>query len=75
MLEFDKVVVVASLPQIDSLVFLSDSQDTESICNDIGDIAQEYDSFFVIVGEGEYTAIWGMYGIVPWLDRPVYRLV
>ena len=35
----------------------------------------DYDTFFVIVGDSDFLAIWGMYGIVPYLTKPVYRIV
>lgn len=54
--------------------FLVDTQDVEPIKQYFGDIAQDYDSFFVISDNGDYTAVWGMYNIVPWLDKPVYRI-
>lgn len=34
----------------------------------------DYDSFFVIVGEGDYDSVYGMEGIVPDLDKAVYKV-
>lgn len=33
-----------------------------------------YDQFFVIMGDGEFLAAWGMFGVVPTLTKPVYRI-
>ena len=49
--------------------------DTESIKEHIGESAKEYDTFFVPVGEGEYTEVWGIHGIVPRLDKIATRIV
>jgi hypothetical protein len=34
----------------------------------------DYDSFFVDVGEGEYLAVYGLHGIIPDNDKPVYKV-
>ena len=54
--------------------FIVDSQDTQSVKDYLGPIAAEYDSFFVIVDNGDYSAVWGMFNIVPWLYKSVYRI-
>jgi hypothetical protein len=51
---------VSGLPK--EAVFLVDSQDTESIYRDFNVSRDDYDSFFVVVGEGEYLKVWGMSG-------------
>ena len=59
------------------LVFVSDSQDVEAIKEHFGnhpDI-EDYDSFFVEVGDGEYTEVFGMEGIVPHYDKYVYDVL
>lgn len=57
------------------LIFVSDSQDVQAVKENLGRPAyREYDSFFVRVEEGEYTEVWGMHGIVPDLERQVYKL-
>lgn len=50
------------------------SQDCENIREYLGDSASEYDTFFVIVEDGDYAAVWGMYNSVPYLGKSVYRL-
>ena len=68
--------VVRNIPHDDSIIFVSDSQDVDAVKDHIG-LADEYDydSFFVVVANGDYTAVWGMVGIVPYLTKPVYRLL
>lgn len=57
-------------------VFVSDSQDTAAIKAEYPvAVVEDFDSFFVVVEDGEYTAIWGMYGIVPRNDKAVYRIL
>lgn len=52
--------------------FVSDSQDVSAIKDSIGPAAAEYDSFFVLVGDGDYIAVYGMDGSVPSLGKRVY---
>jgi hypothetical protein len=56
------------------LQFVSDSQDVAAIREAQGLILKDnqFDSFFV---NHDYTEIWGMFGIVPWHDRRVYRVL
>jgi hypothetical protein len=35
----------------------------------------DYDSFFVGIGDGDYTEVWGMHGTVPENSRTVYRVL
>lgn len=56
-------------------IFVSDSQDVIEIKNIVGEKAEPYDSFFVIVGDGEYKAVWGMVGIVPYLSKLVSKIL
>ena len=55
--------------------FVSDSQDVEAIKQDLGKRAHQFDSFFVVVGNGDYDAVYGMRGIIPWLWNTLTRLV
>jgi len=61
---------VKDLP--DTLQFISDSQDTEAVKKDFG---AEFDSFFVEIGDGDYLIVYGMYGIIPYLNKHVYKIV
>lgn len=68
-----RVTAVRMIPQ--SAQFVTDSQDVQAIKGHIGGIAYDYDSFFVIVGDGDYAAVWGMCGIVPHLSKLVTQLL
>jgi len=48
-----------------NMMFLSDSQDVTAI-KEIFSEFQDYDSFFVIIGEGDYIFLAGIEGIVPY---------
>lgn len=67
----------ATIADIDpALILVTDSQDVEAVreylpCGKTDD----HDSYFVRVGDGEYTEIWGFYGIVPILTKIAYRLL
>ena len=79
----DQITTVGSLnrlvpedhPDNDRLAFVSDSQDTAALRGHIGEErAEGCDSFFVLVGDGDYDAVWGMEGIVPGLHKSLDRL-
>ena len=57
-----------------ALQFISDSQDVEAIKGDFPGLADDYDSFFVLTGDGDYIEVWGMHGIVPVNSRMVARV-
>ena len=48
--------------------------DADFIKEYIGEKAQEYDTFFVKVENGDYSEIYGMYGIIPNLYKKLYRI-
>lgn len=53
----------------------TEEDDARAIKEHLGtEEAQEYDSFFVEILDGEYGEIWGFYGIIPTLDKTAYRL-
>lgn len=64
---------VGSLPN--ELLFVSDSQDVKVIKEHIGETANDYDAFFVNVSDGDYTEVWGIVGIVPYLSKLTSRLL
>lgn len=79
MVEIGEFTTVDKIP--DNLVFSDLSQDAsfirEYIPNfDSGGVQfdNDFDSFFVETLDGDYGAVYGMYGIVPWLDREVCRI-
>lgn len=55
----------------ESCQFVTDSTEVDHLNRQI-DGGASFDSFFVEVGDGEYTRVYGMYGIVPHNDRTVY---
>lgn len=67
------MTAVAALPT--ELQFVSDSQDVQAVRESLGEIAAEYDAFFVNVGDGEYTEVWGIVGIVPYNTKLTTRLL
>jgi hypothetical protein len=58
----------------DKWKFVSDSQDTQAVKENIGQIAMEFDSFFVKIGEGEYLEAWGIHGIIPYTNKTAYQI-
>jgi hypothetical protein len=56
--------------------FVSDSQDVSAIKEYLGNkpTHKRFNSFFIIVGNGEYDSIWGMEGIIPWLYKIATKL-
>lgn len=59
------------------LVFIADSSEVLSITNYLGGklVKHRYHSFFVRAVDGEFVEVWGMFGIIPFLDRVVYRIL
>lgn len=62
---------VKDLPE--DAAFVSDYQDTSALRGALG--IDSYDSYFFTTQDGEYTAVWGMEGIVPYLNKPVEKLL
>ena len=67
-----QTLTVSELPA--ALQFVSDSQDVDAVKEHIGQAAQEFDSFFVNVQDGDYSEVWGMCGIVPLNSKMVTRI-
>jgi hypothetical protein len=55
--------------------FTNDTDECDSIRDMLRPRANAFDSFFVIVGEGEYTSIYGMEGNTPWTGNSVERIL
>jgi hypothetical protein len=68
-----KTCHVSEIPE--NATFLCYSLEADSIKEDIGKIANEFDAFFVIIGEGEYTDVWGIHGCIPYLDKVAYKIL
>jgi hypothetical protein len=54
-----------------SLDFISDSQHVRPINEVFG---TDFDAFFVMVEDGDFSAVWGMRGIIPDLQRRVEQV-
>ena len=59
----------------DEAVFVSDAQQVRAIKKHIGEDAYGFDSFFVIVSDGEYESVWGMCGIIPYFDDEAVQII
>lgn len=55
--------------------FVSDSQDVQAIRDYLGKDANEFDAFFVWIEDGDYVAVWGIEGTVPYLSKRAYLVV
>lgn len=64
---------VYNLPRDPNVQFRSDSQDVSDILERLG-CEEDYDSFFIVERDDNIIAAWGMNGIVPWLNKRVYRV-
>jgi hypothetical protein len=69
-----KVIGVDKLPNKD-YIFVSDSQDTKEIKSCIGRKTYGFDSFFVLVRDGDYLEVWGMKGIIPYLYKELTKII
>lgn len=50
----------------------------ESIAGSVARFDKEYDdygAFFVIVGDGDFDEVWGIYGNIPYNDKIAYRVI
>lgn len=59
--------IIANIPA--EAILCTDSQDCDAIRENVGPDAAEYDSFFVIIGDGDYSAVWGFCGYVPYNSK------
>jgi hypothetical protein len=55
-------------------MFTTDTDECDSIRDMLRPHSCHFDSFFVIVGDGDYEEIWGMEGTTPWTGNYVTRL-
>lgn len=54
---------------------VQDSQEIQSVSESIGVDLSDYGCLFVLIGEGEYAGVWGCENYVPYLDRPIDRIL
>ncbi len=64
---------VKDMPYFDQFQFISDSQGVGEIDRHFS-LTGEFDSFFVSIFEGDFVQVFGMHGIIPTLDKPVYKI-
>lgn len=41
----------------------------------VWEFGRQFDSFFVWQRDGEYVSVWGMFGIVPYLDNSLFKVI
>jgi len=59
----------------EQLAFICDSQHVEAMKASLPISADCYDSFFVNIKDGEYSRVFGMFGIIPWHTKQVYQII
>ena len=67
-----KVKELDSIEGAKFIQFVSDSQDVEPFNEEHG---EDYDSYYVLQAHGVILQLFGMYGIVPYLNNAVYKVV
>lgn len=65
---------VKDIPNCSEMQFISDSQEVELIKHDLDIEEKEFNSFFVLVENGDYSEVYGMFGIIPYTDNTVYKV-
>ena len=66
---------VADLDKRKDLDLVTNSIDVADIKDNFRNAdVDEFDGFFVSVGEGEYEEVYGFYGNTPYLDKDVYKV-
>ncbi len=72
---YDTITTVADLDTSDNgFMFVSDTQDVMAVRSYGYDTDGEYNSYFVMLRDGEYIAVYGMYGIIPDTYKTLYLL-
>lgn len=59
----------------EDIAFVCDSQEVKAIKENVPITAKPYDSFFVVVENGDYKRLYGMFGTVPWHTKRIYQIV
>lgn len=67
---------IGDLQKRDDLQLLTDSQDVNAVKEYFGnrEAVKEFDGFFVKVEEGDLPEVYGFHGIVPNLDKDIYKI-
>jgi hypothetical protein len=73
-LEIKPCGTIRDLQKREDLTLVTDSQDVQAVKDQLGnsDALDDFDGFFVNVGEGEYTEVYGFQGNVPFLGKSLY---
>jgi len=71
-----RIGTIKDINKREDLTLLTDSQDVESVKEYFGNrkAVDEFDGFFVKVGEGDYDEIYGFEGSVPYLSKSLYKI-
>ena len=71
-----KTMKVRDIQNRQDLQFINDSQDVEFLREYFGNNLDmfELDSFFVKIEDGDYTEVYGIEGIVPNLEKTLFKI-
>lgn len=54
--------------------FVVDSQEVRPMAKDLGVEDEQFNAFFALVGDGDFTVVYGMFGDTPYTDKMLYRV-
>ena len=66
---------IADLEARPELELIDVDTDINAVKDSVGEAASEFDAFFINQQDGEYTEVYGFYGIIPALNKPVFKIV
>lgn len=77
MLDIIQNCFVRDIQEDNRYIFVSDSQDVNEIKEYLGNLPEimDFNSFFVLIIDGEYIAIKGMLGIIPYLNNSLFTIL
>ena len=69
--------VIGDLEDRNDLQLVTDSQDVQDIKDYFGNApaVEDYDGFFVKVGDGELDEVYAFVGSIPVLNKPIFEIV
>jgi hypothetical protein len=73
--EAKMTMTIADIDNRKDLSLVTDSQDVEAIKDYIGGKAEDFDSFYVKVKDGDYAEVYGFMGSVPYLHKKLHRII
>lgn len=60
----------------DEFMFISDSQEVNELKLNLPGLKDSsFDSFFVKIKDADYSSVYGMRGIIPYLGKNVYKIL